>query len=251
MIAGTALYFGAVLALRFAVPRSAGWPLVDLLIGGSFIAVLGLTTFALLLRGRWRRPATFTVRPNGTFVVPVSADQVLGVVGQLGVFFLIFSSLSVLEPADPQALGIIMLSMFGAGCLLSLAEIVRIWRGTGLELRPDGLVEYVAFGTLRMPWEALLPGQPQRPRVGAEFLAIAYQRPDLVRSRGIGRLKRNSLSIGHVQPSFLADAIRFYATYPAERAGIGTPEGYHRLLHALGAAPTSTAGPGTGIPRDR
>lgn len=149
MLAGTALYFGTVLALRFAVPKSAGWP-VHLLISASFIAVLGLTTFALLRRGRWRRPATFTVRPNGTFVVPVSADQVLGVVGQLGVFFLIFSSLSVLEPADPQAIDIIMLSMFGAGCLLSLPEIVRIWRGTGLELRSDGLVEYVAFGTLRI-----------------------------------------------------------------------------------------------------
>lgn len=50
--------------------------------------------------------------------------------------------------------------------------------------------------------------------------------------RGIG-VDRRLLSIGNVHPWFIADAIRYYATYPEHRAAIGTQAEYERLVATL------------------
>jgi len=44
--------------------------------------------------------------------------------------------------------------------LLSVAGavLVTIWRGIGVELRPDGLVDRNPFGKVAFPWDALAPG---------------------------------------------------------------------------------------------
>jgi hypothetical protein len=66
-------------------------------------------------------------------------------------------------------------------------------------------------------------------------------RPGLVRQRGLslgsGTAERPCLSLAmDVHPLFLADAIRWYADHPADRAAIGTQTEHDRLLAALGAS---------------
>ena len=91
-----------------------------------------------------------------------------------------------------------------------------------------------------IPWTALAT---ERPTVlSGQMLVLRADHPDQVRSGGLflGRRRRfTTLPVRqrlHVDPEFLAGSIDYYVRNPAERAGIGTPDGHARLVAGLGPA---------------
>lgn len=139
------------------------------------------------------------------------------------------------DPQPHRATGGVALAV---GMVTLAFIIATIWRAVGLELRPDGLIDRRALGTMHVPWEALQPGHPPRPRLDATSLPLSVDRPELVRRRDLRRGSGVSIDIRYIHPWFLADAIRFYTDNPHQRVLIGTAEGHEHLLQALtGARP--------------
>lgn len=106
-----------------------------------------------------------------------------------------------------------------------------------VELTPEGLQTRILWDRRFIPWEALAPGGPPRPKLFEGRIRLGLTRPDLVRH---GRIRfpvfANSVPANtNVHPWLLADAIRWYAEHPEDRAAIGTEAGHERLLAAVGA----------------
>ncbi|MEU8262499.1 hypothetical protein AB0C02_17935 [Micromonospora sp. NPDC048999] len=213
--------------------RLSDWLELILIIAAFLVGVLG----ALAL-GR-SRPAALLVKPEvRAFATEPGASQILVAV----MLTFMASQLLVTGHLGEVVGGLFMVLPF----LLLLAVGVQVaggWRGVSLEVRPDGVCQRDVTGSLMVPWEALAPGRPFRPAVGASTLALTYARPELVRRHGILPLGRRRLRIDNVHPWFLADTIRHYVDHPQQRAAIGEPAEYQRLWHALTSAST---GPGHG-----
>ncbi|GGN62072.1 hypothetical protein GCM10010112_19880 [Actinoplanes lobatus] len=113
--------------------------------------------------------------------------------------------------------------------LLSVAWIAAL-RGIGVRLRPDGIEDRQAFGSIFVPWEAL--GAP--PAIldtwwgsilrGERQVNLVLTDPALVRKRGLRYGPLNSLTTIGVDPGFLAGVIGEYADRPDLRSAIGVPE---------------------------
>ncbi len=124
--------------------------------------------------------------------------------------------------------------LLALGCLVAVGGlVVAAWRGTGVDLRPDGLVNREPPGTLSVPWEAIDPGLPL-PFARVDRLGLRYVRPELVRRRGLAF--RHSVACDSVDSGFLGRAIRYYLDNPGARAAIGTEAGYRDLLDSLDGA---------------
>ncbi|OKI84558.1 hypothetical protein [Micromonospora sp. CB01531] len=223
------LSLSLVLAVGLAWGRRlSDWLDLILLIATILTAVLG----ALALRRS--RPAALLVKPEvRAFATAPSASQILIAVT---LTFLTSHLLGTRYLGEVFG-GLFMVLPF----LLLVAVGVQVasgWRGISIELRPEGVCQRDVTGSLMVPWEALAPGRPFQPAVGAATLALTYAQPDLVRRRGILPLGRRRLRIDNVHPWFIADAIRYYVDHPQHRAAIGEPSEYQRLWHALMSAPT-------------
>lgn len=95
-----------------------------------------------------------------------------------------------------------------------------------LELRPDG-VWLVSLRTTTVPWTALRPGTPLRPRRHDRDLALTSDRPELLPEALQGS---SMIDLGwDVHPWLVADAIRWYVEHPEHRAAIGTSAELDRL----------------------
>jgi hypothetical protein len=146
-------------------------------------------------------------------------------------------------------IGLVVLQAI-AGSLL----FVQAWIGFDISLRPDGLYDRRAVGTVFVPWQATPAAFVARRPDGTATVVIppgaipvqdantssrrptevrmAYAHPELVHTGGLTR-NAKSLNTDHVDASFLAAAITFYANHPEERAGIGTDHGHRHLQQAL------------------
>ncbi|MFU8876359.1 hypothetical protein [Micromonospora sp. SL4-19] len=227
-----------VLAVGLAAVRQLPPPLgLILAIAPALTGLLLMLLAPLALR---RRPAAFLVKPEvRAFATEPSAVQIYMAVG---LTFLASSQLLVTGSLGEVFEGLFILLPF----LLLVAIGIQLaagWRGYSIELRPDGVYQRDVAGSLMVPWEALAPGRPSQPAVGASTLGLTYTQPDLVRRRGILPLGRRRLRIDNVHPWFIADTIRYYVDHPQHRAAIGEPAEYQRLWHALASEPT---GPGHG-----
>ncbi|MFU8855177.1 hypothetical protein ACNAW0_30085 [Micromonospora sp. SL1-18] len=222
------LTLSPVLAVGLAWGRRlSDWLGLILIIAALLVGVLGV-----LALGR-SRPAALLVKPEvRAFATEPGASQILIAV------MLTFSASQLLGlPLGEVVGGLFMVLPF----LLLVAigmQVAAGWRGVSLELRPDGVCQRDVTGSLMVPWEALAPGSPSRPAVGASTLALTYTQPDLVRRCGILPLGRRRLRIDNIHPWFLADTIRHYVDHPQHRPAIGEPAEYQRLWHALMSAPT-------------
>lgn len=100
----------------------------------------------------------------------------------------------------------------------------------GVRLRPDGVHDRQPFGSLFVPWDAFAPGYPAVPVKNSQ-LTLYYQRPELIRRRGI-RPAVNSLATG-TDAAYLAAAIHQYVAYPEHRSAIGSDTELRRLTARL------------------
>jgi hypothetical protein len=113
--------------------------------------------------------------------------------------------------------------------LLLLVLVVRlVWRGAGVRLRPDGILDQKFAGSLFAPWEALEAGVPPVISRPSE-VTLTYRHPVLVKGRGILRRTR-ALTAWNVDSVFLARVIQEYASRPERRSAIGTEAELDRLL---------------------
>ncbi|MFI1193982.1 hypothetical protein ACH4T9_12085 [Micromonospora sp. NPDC020750] len=228
------------IALVLAVVLAVGRRLSDLLdsilgiatiLAGVLALSLALLTLLILLSPR---PAAFLVRPEvRAFATEPSAVQIYLAVQLTFLASLFLGTDHLGEVVGGPFMVLPFLLLVGVG-----VNVAAGWRGSFVELRPDGVWQRDFTGSLMVPWEALAPGCPSQPAVRASILALTYAQPDLVRRRGILPLGRRRLRIDNVHPWFIADAIRHYVDHPQHRAAIGEPTEYQRLWHALTSAPT-------------
>ncbi len=117
-----------------------------------------------------------------------------------------------------------------------VAAFFRVWRGVGIELRPDGLRDRAWAGVLIVPWDAMpvvpLPLSTDNRRT----LRVRYARPELVRRRGLV-VSRRRLLTENVDQRLVARIIRYYTTHPERRPSIGSQAEYDRLIAELANTP--------------
>ncbi|WP_262285839.1 hypothetical protein [Micromonospora sp. MA102] len=236
-----------VLAIALAI--SVGYPLVLWFAGSDHkivdVLVIGLLVGSLILLALLgyalpdERPAVFVVRPEvSSFSTPSSSVAVWGAVAlALAASAQISSVVRPIWTHNLRPLDAVLPVLVSA---LAGRQMVLAWCGFLVHLRPEGLWWRTLAGSVRVPWEALAPGYPQRPALYADTLTLTYARPDLVRRRGLV-LRPRRLPIKTVDAWFISDAIWYYLAHPEHRAAIGTEAEYRRLLDVLRDRPADPA----------
>ena len=199
--------------------------------------VATMVAFLLLsvVAASWRRPRSFVVQPHvpafGTppqpaFVFMALAFLVMGT-GMAGNVVRDRTS----EPFLPEHL----MELAYAG--VAVIWVALVWRDPGVQLRPDGLWQRGALGSLVVPWEAspTVPTLPPDPN--ARTVRLTYGRPGVVRRHGL-HLYRHRLRTEAVDPRLITGAIRFYNAHPEHRPAIGTEGEYDRLMRGLLHSPS-------------
>jgi len=202
--------------------------------------VFALIASLLLMLVSWghERPAVFEVIPDvPAFRTPPSTVDVWTTVW-VTAFGAHFVGLLIDSDQLFGGPGILFLALYVMGCGHQFAGS---WHGRGVQLSPDGVRGWNGIGSLTVPWEALAPGHPLRPKAKAPTLALTYARPELIRRHGV--FGRRKLRIDQVDAWFVADAIRYYVEHPGRRLAIGTPAEYRCLLDALTGRPRTPAQP--------
>lgn len=189
------------------------------------IIILPFALFALIAR-TLTRPNALEVR-NGAFVAPNS--PVYG--GFQAILLMVLAS--GLVPTMSQAredLGLVIggvgfVALFLAGAIAFLV-VQQPW----LRLDRDGITIQRLRRTV-LAWDDLTPGGPQRPaKKNPRALLVAMNRPH----QGFAEIPVGWL---HVDPGFLADAIRHYVEHAADREQIGTAAELVRLCSASASDP--------------
>ncbi|MET7398729.1 hypothetical protein ABZS66_35090 [Dactylosporangium sp. NPDC005572] len=244
-VAGFLLLYAGAVALR-SDPGRRDWILtstgpVPLLVSLGVIAMtvapfaimFAATPIYLWLSLGWRRPARLE-NAGGAFVAP-AAHGVAAAGGAAALGFLMLSiPVRVAGGINPVAL--MSLAMCVLCCGWVAACVASVVRGGGrIELHPGGVRSISALGETFVPWEAVAGG----PLRGTNWIPmlVGLDRPDLVRRRGLVVRRRSvallATNLSAVDGRFLADAVGYYLADPAERAAIGTPAGYQRLVAAV------------------
>ncbi|XVU26365.1 hypothetical protein ACQPZJ_04735 [Actinoplanes sp. CA-054009] len=107
-----------------------------------------------------------------------------------------------------------------------------LWHGTGVTFTPAGVRADKLAGALFYPWQSLAETQP-RNDLDTEITVAAIAAPETTAHPA----NRDTLIFDGTSGAFMAAAIRFYTTHPAERAQIGTPEAYRRLTAGIALEP--------------
>ncbi len=218
------------------------WPLTERATAGRYalilsVGVLAMGAAGLVLLAVTRRPPAALVPDPGTpafRTVPqawpvhfaimmafLSTEEILLALGNA----------DRVRSGDRALQGLAVMQWSAAGALLAVAAlwVATAWRGIGVQLRPSGLVDRQALGTLIVPWEALAPAYPIPGRPQARSLVLTYARPELIQRRGIvfGRCR---LATQGVDAVFLGRVIGHYLAHPEHRSAIGTETEYGRVL---------------------
>ncbi|MEV0269338.1 hypothetical protein AB0H43_11210 [Hamadaea sp. NPDC050747] len=240
----TAAVYAVAVAVGLPYLRAVGAESALLWTGVGTAAVAAGTVVVLLVRSlvinlrTGNRPARFAVTDDA-FTVPPANDLRWVVVGFLVV-------------AGPAAGVVGLNAVDGGGFAWSMTPAVfglffllhRLWRigsAPGLRLTPDGVDWNIGIFSRQVPWESLAPGGPPRPSPNTHLIQLRLLRPDLVTQQGqaVGTGQRHAPVIPArvgIDTALLADAIRWYAEHPQDRAAIGTPAEHERLLRVLGSA---------------
>lgn len=111
-----------------------------------------------------------------------------------------------------------------------------LFRTPRCALTPYGLV-LRGMRTRTVPWSLLLPGGPLRPRPREGSLTLLVRGPE-----PYAGTRRHAVPLRwlFIDPSFLADAIRWYVDHPEDRVRIGTAAEHERLRGALAVRAQAT-----------
>jgi hypothetical protein len=203
-----------------------------LIMGGVLIAVgIPLGIFALLGAARCRRPASFALGRAG-FIVP--ASPIYG--GLCAITLMSLSGGFVMSERAPNGdsmrLAQIDFAMPASAIMVGLCWIGALTfifvQRPQVYLDAGGLtIRRVRHGT-RIAWDELAPGGPPPPRKRSPRQLKVFRNAPPV----WGRFPPSAdIPVGwlHVDPAFLATAIRRYVEHHEARAAIGTAEELARL----------------------
>jgi len=189
---------------------------------GLLLPLLVLSVVAAALH----RPAVLFVRPEppafatATNLAPVFIAAVFTILAGCLV------SEDVGDIVDGEEFWALNVVTAGFWVLVAGFHLYLSWGSFGVRLRPEGVYNRQPLGSLFVPWEAFAPGYPAVP-VRNNGLTLYYQRPDLVRRRGL-RVGSLSLLTG-TDATYLAHVIHQYVSSPDHRAAIGTEAELRRL----------------------
>ncbi|GAB1692582.1 hypothetical protein KRM28CT15_43850 [Krasilnikovia sp. M28-CT-15] len=230
LIVALALAVAVVFVMaHFWVPTLAqrAFPTLAVLVLGT----LALATVVLALP----RPRAFEVRSQvPAFSTPSSPAAVFLMLAMLIMAMELTGT--VIRDLDTTETFVDRLLPLGA-VVLTVQLAVGVWRGQGIELRPDGLRDREWAGTLIVPWDALPVVPLPRPTDPRGTLPVGYARPELVRRHGLVTSRRR-LYTDNIDQRFVARVIRYYTTHPEHRSAIGTRVEYDRLLSAISDPPS-------------
>jgi len=241
---GMGLLAVGLTGLRVAYSSDPSWLGLAVFLLPLMVMLAAGVAAVLLIRRRRYGPAEFIVRGPGVFGVPPATPALLTPVAMVAVTPTgTAMAVETVHRFDPANDGIGLLVLYAPVFVVVLPATVAVlvtalfgvWAGRpALDLTPAGLRLRNLTGTVTVPWEALRPGTPVRPRPRTN-LALVVDRFDLVRRRGLV-LASDAIPVWalHVHPWFPADVIRHYATYPDYRGAIGTAAEYQRLRQILG-----------------
>ncbi|MBB4751489.1 hypothetical protein [Actinoplanes lobatus] len=212
--------FTARVVVPVEILLAAAYVAVDVPTGGEFgrtafpwmlglVLLFGALSFWAALR---RHPAALVLRPGvAAFDAPPSPLPVLAFTALMPMTTEKLSTTidRVANRVDPWWLDILSTTVW-IGFLTVLA--VAAWRGFGVRLRPDGILDRRPVRPVFMPWQSLGPG---RPVVAGRFQVL---------------VGRRGLSTWNIDSTFLARVIQEYADHPEHRPAIGTEAELRRLL---------------------
>ncbi|WP_204293581.1 hypothetical protein [Actinoplanes campanulatus] len=212
--------FAARAVVLVEILLAAAYVAVDVPTGGEFgrAAVpwslgLALVFGALAVWAALRRhPAVLVLHPGaGAFDAPPSPLPVLAFTALMPATTEKLSTTidRVANRVDPWWLDILTTTVW-IGLLAVLG--VAAWRGFGVRLRPDGIVDRRPVRPVFIPWQSLGPG---RPVVAGRFQIL---------------VGRRGLATWNIDSTFLARVIQEYADHPEHRPAIGTEAELRRLL---------------------
>ncbi|GAA2372917.1 hypothetical protein GCM10010170_075370 [Dactylosporangium salmoneum] len=271
IVAGGVLAAVGVMVTVWAAGTRSWWFAVVLGAWLLALVTIGVVTIVASVRAmggaaRLARPMRFGVTRGGFGVGPLIPAWLTAVPPMLlsGFMTAMLAGLwrqAVAGDPDParsaldKGFATLMTALVAMIILLAVVTVVFAWRGLVLELTPAGLSWRGPLFRRTVPWEALAPGGPPRPRLDADRLHLAVTQPDLVVQRGLalgfGPRQHPAVALQvAVHPWFLADAIRWYAEHPEHRAAIGTDAEHQRLITELAtAAPEHEQPAGASMPR--
>lgn len=197
--------------------------------GITVAATVPFACFALLARGHHRPPAQLSA-DGAAFTVPASPLFA----GNTAIVWMFLGSNFVNHRVGESFLATVT-AVVGVGVGVAAALTLLLVDRPRLRLDPHGLA-IVRERTTVIAWDDLMPGGPPPPaRRRARHLRLLLNHPILGGQFPISV----SVPIGwlHVDPTFLANAIRYYAENPHERDSIGTEEGLRQLRAALATSP--------------
>jgi len=212
--------------------------------GGIVVAVaIPFGIFWLLTGGVRRRPNHFAWS-NGRFTVPASPLYA----GSQAMMWMFLSGGAVFTERVPNGDRMRMAefdftwpaTVIGVGVFWVVAFAFLLVQRPQLHLDSGGLAIRRVWRTTEIAWGDLAPGGPVPPVKRRTRRLRLY----LNRAPVLGRyVASEDVPIGwlHVEPAFLARAIRHYVEHPQDRAAIGTEEGLRQLRAAVGASDPATA----------
>ena len=218
------------LAVMFGVlgesrDRGVWFPVVAVWVGSTLV-LLALTLVAAfryhpaVLVARPQEPA-FAAQPNPAWVFAASVFLLQG-------GFIVADNIhDIMEGEELWGLGVILvgLSVFALMLHWHLA-----WGWFGVQLQPDGVHDRQPLGSLFIPWDAFVHAYPAAPN-GTQQVALYYERPELVRRRGL-RPDGQNIPAASIDTAFLAWTINEYVAHPEYRSAIGTEAELRRLTAA-------------------
>jgi len=219
-----------VLAVVFGVlgesgERGAWFPVFAVWVGSTMLLlVLSLVAafryHPAVLVARPQEPA-FAARPNPAVVFTAAVFMLQG-------GFLVADS--VHDILDGEELWGLSAIIIGLWVFVLILHWRLTWGWFGVQLRPDGVYDRQPLGSLFIPWDAFARAYPSAPS-GTQRVALYYERPELVRSRGLRPGGPNAPAAG-IDAAFLARTINEYVAHPEYRSAIGTEAELRRLTAA-------------------
>ncbi|MEV4282255.1 hypothetical protein [Actinoplanes xinjiangensis] len=113
---------------------------------------------------------------------------------------------------------------------------VQVLRPAGVRLRPDGIEDVRAFGTLFVPWEAFAGVDYPAVAGGRNCVLLTCSAPGTIRKTG-WRVYGPLLWVPGNDPGFLSRVIHEYVHRPELRPAIGTAAERERLIAAWAGPP--------------
>jgi hypothetical protein len=240
------LAFALHLATKFwAFPYSRRFDFGDrmlIMLGATLVAVvIPFGIYLMICRPARRRPDRFVARDGGFVVEPSPAFA-----GSQVILWMFLSGGMVVFERVPGGDSMRLAQhdftwpalLIGVGIFWTGAAAFLLVQRPRLRLDSDGLTIHRLWAVTRLTWDELAPGSPSTTisRRQRHLTVHRARQPQFGRGPTGADIPIYRL---HIDPAFLAGAIRHYAEHPGRRAAIGTAQESSRLRQAAGHPWTS------------